>query len=634
VTKIKDNERGGKAKIEFLESGKADNNDNFWKHLGGKSGVKSAAEGGSDDDVKAVPAALYRVSDASGSMEVTKVGEGNLEKKMLDGNDVFLLDTGTEIFVWIGGKATKDERNKGMKYAQDFLTQNSRPNWTPITRLPESGETPVFKGQFRVWDEPRKFVASDKKAVAASPKAADVSALYSKQSKQAEEKMADDGGGSVQIWRIQDMKKVDVAKDQFGHFYQGDSYVILYTYKKSTKVCWIIYFWQGRDSSSDEKGASALFTIELDKQLGGDPVQVRVPQGHEPNHFLQLFKGKMIVHRGGFASAFKNRKDKDQSSVNEQGVALYHIRGTDERNTRAVQVEEQASSLNSGDCFALVTTPTVYVWAGKGANASEKTFASNIGRILASGRKVQSVDEGSEPADFWSAIGGKGEYPNSKDLEEGLREPRLFHCTTASTGSFKMTEVFNFTQDDLCNDDVMIMDTFAEVYVWVGHDSTKEEKDNAFKAALDFVANAPDGRSKETPIYRIFAGSEPPTFSCHFLGWDDRKANDFSDPYANKLKNLGSATGVGKATDSKSPTAAKGGLERVTAGDIGFSDWKSSSHSLADLQNGCPKGVDPGSKELYLADAEFLKLFKLDKNAWIGQPKWKKDQAKKANKLF
>jgi hypothetical protein len=43
----------------------------------------------------------------------------------------------------------------------------------------------------------------------------------------------------------------------------------------------IIYFWLGADSTSDEKGAAALLTIELDDSMGGKPVQVRVTQGKE-----------------------------------------------------------------------------------------------------------------------------------------------------------------------------------------------------------------------------------------------------------------------------------------------------------------------------------------------------------------
>ena len=48
----------------------------------------------------------------------------------------------------------------------------------------------------------------------------------------------------------------------------------------------------------------------MDDARGGAPVQVRVVQGKEPNHFLSLFKGKFIVHDGGIDSGFKTVKDK------------------------------------------------------------------------------------------------------------------------------------------------------------------------------------------------------------------------------------------------------------------------------------------------------------------------------------
>jgi hypothetical protein len=52
ITKIKNDERGGKAKLVFLDSDSKDAD--FWKALpGGIDSVKSTAEGGSDDDVKA-----------------------------------------------------------------------------------------------------------------------------------------------------------------------------------------------------------------------------------------------------------------------------------------------------------------------------------------------------------------------------------------------------------------------------------------------------------------------------------------------------------------------------------------------------------------------------------------------------
>lgn len=71
----------------------------------------------------------------------------------------------------------------------------------------------------------------------------------------------------------------------------------------------------------------------------------------------------MVVHAGGRASGFKNRADKDSYDVD--GTSLFHVRGTDAINCRAVQVEEVASSLNSNDCFVLETPANTYVWYGK-----------------------------------------------------------------------------------------------------------------------------------------------------------------------------------------------------------------------------------------------------------------------------
>jgi hypothetical protein len=65
-----------------------------------------------------------------------------------------------------------------------------------------------------------------------------------------------------------------------------------------------LYCLQGQHSSQDEQGTAALKAVELDDELGGAAVQVRVVQGKEPAHFLTIFSGKMIILRGGKASSF------------------------------------------------------------------------------------------------------------------------------------------------------------------------------------------------------------------------------------------------------------------------------------------------------------------------------------------
>ena len=68
----------------------------------------------------------------------------------------------------------------------------------------------------------------------------DVASMHS--SHREESHMPDDARGSVQIWRVEDYELVDWPKNRYGIFFQGDSYVVLYTYGKLNDK-FIIYYW-------------------------------------------------------------------------------------------------------------------------------------------------------------------------------------------------------------------------------------------------------------------------------------------------------------------------------------------------------------------------------------------------------
>lgn len=101
--------------------------------------------------------------------------------------------------------------------------------------------------------------------------------------------------GKVEVWRIANFDMVALDPDAYGQFYSGDSYIILHSYTDDRgRDAWVIYFWLGRHSSTDEIGTAALKATELDDKYGGAPVQVRVTQNKEPLHMLRLFTGKFI----------------------------------------------------------------------------------------------------------------------------------------------------------------------------------------------------------------------------------------------------------------------------------------------------------------------------------------------------
>ena len=441
VRKIRDEERSGKANITVVEEGTKE--DAFWAAFGQArpNRIKSSADGGEDDAVAKTgldSIFLYRVSNSTGKMVATEIPTKPFKKDMLDTNDAFILDTGSAgIFVWVGKKSNNDEKLHSMKMAQDFIKSKGYPDWTPITRVAENGETPLFKQNFFQWPERDATglggigVAGKKKQFLKKQFSAASLATRGRRESQA---LVDDGKGTIEIWRIENFKKEPVPKEQYGHFYGGDSYIILYTYFKNDKKMFIIYFWQGLKSSQDEKGASALLTVALDDEMkarpdGGDPTQVRVVQNKEPDHFNLLFKGKMVGHEGGHASGFKNVHDVDRYDTD--GTRLFQVKGTNEFNTRAIQVPERAASLNSGDVFILETPSKVWLWCGKSCSGDEREAAKNISKSVAS-REYTMIQEGAEPADFWEALGGKTAYAEVKEAAgQESKEPRLFQCTNA-----------------------------------------------------------------------------------------------------------------------------------------------------------------------------------------------------------
>jgi len=271
------------------------------------------------------------------------------------------------------------------------------------------------------------------------------------------------------------------------------------------------YLWQGAKSSADEKGASALIAKKMDDDLEGAATQCRVVMGKEPGHFVKHFGGKMVVHSGGKASGFANSTETD--SYDCDGVALFHVRGSQPLDTRAVQVEETAASLNSGDCFVLLTPETTYLWQGKGANEAEVATAKAVGESLQFKRGFELVLEGSEPEGFWAALGGAGEYPSEKVHLDADRDPMLFHCSN-ETGSFKVEPIFDFAQADLEEDDVFILDTYTSVYVWLGSECNEVEQTKAAETAAAYIKA--QGYAEDTSILTVRSGSEPRIFTSNF----------------------------------------------------------------------------------------------------------------------
>eukprot|EP00158_Paraphelidium_tribonemae_P009307 Partr_v1_DN28827_c1_g1_i5_m33949 putative gelsolin len=139
-----DVERKGLAKQLVINEDDADM-EQFWEALGDKGPIKSSEEGGTDAEAgKDILKRLFRLSDASGTLEFKEEASGKIRKSMFDTNDCFVFDAGHEVFVWLGKKATAQEKRHGITYASDYLKKYNRPAYLPISRVLEGGENEVF----------------------------------------------------------------------------------------------------------------------------------------------------------------------------------------------------------------------------------------------------------------------------------------------------------------------------------------------------------------------------------------------------------------------------------------------------------------------------------------------------------
>ncbi|KAF9679633.1 hypothetical protein SADUNF_Sadunf06G0035000 [Salix dunnii] len=498
----------------------------FWVLFGGFApiGKKVASE----DDIipETTPAKLYSITDGE-----VKVVDGELSKGLLENNKCYLLDCGSEVFLWVGRVTQVEERKAASQAAEEFIVSQNRPKATRITRLIQGYETHSFKSNFDSWpagsaapgaEEGRGKVAALLKQQGVGLKGLTKSAPVNEEVPPLLE-----GGGKMEVWCINGSAKTPLPREDIGKFYSGDCYIILYTYHSGDrKEDYLLCSWFGNDSIEEDQKMAARLANTMSNSLKGRPVQGRIFQGKEPPQFIALFQ-PMVILKGGLSSGYKNslaEKGLPDVTCTADSIALFRISGTSAHNNKVVQVEAVATSLNPAECFLLQSGSSFFTWHGNQSTLEQQQLAARIAEFLKPGVALKHAKEGTESSSFWFALGGKQSYTSKKVFPETGRDPHLF-TFSLNKGKFQVEEVYNYSQDDLLTEDIMILDTHAEVFVWVGQSVDPKEKQNVFDVGQKYIEMAVclDGLSPYVPLYRVTEGNEPSFFTTYFL-WDPIKA--------------------------------------------------------------------------------------------------------------
>ncbi|BBN16843.1 hypothetical protein MPTK1_7g09750 [Marchantia polymorpha subsp. ruderalis] len=145
VQQLKDTNHDGSCDVVLIdEDGAEAEAEQFWAVFGGVGpiGEKSTEEA-------AGPVKLSLVVDG----DLKEVEEATLTKDTLDTQSCYLLDTGSDVYVWLGRGSTLQEKKAATLAAEKIISSQKRPSFTRITRVTEGYELPVFKSFFQEWSQ-------------------------------------------------------------------------------------------------------------------------------------------------------------------------------------------------------------------------------------------------------------------------------------------------------------------------------------------------------------------------------------------------------------------------------------------------------------------------------------------------
>ncbi|CAK8565915.1 unnamed protein product [Lathyrus sativus] len=535
VQYITENKHGGKCEVATIEDGKFVGDSDvgeFWSLFGGYAPIPREPPASQESVAPSAKAFWINLQG-----KICPIGSNAFSKEMLESDKCYMLDCDSEIFVWMGRQTLLTERRTSIKAAEDFVRNEGRSSKTHLTFLSEGLESTVFRSHFTNWPktaEPRLYEEGREKVAAIfKHQGYDVKELPDEK----DDEPSIDYGGTIKVWRVDSDELSLLPVTEHTRFYSGDCYIVQYTFPEKGRDETLFYAWLGSRCVMEDKTAAISHINTMVDSSRTNPVMAQIHEGKEPAQFFSILK-RLIVFKGGNSSGYKKfieEKGIVDETPNENLVALFRVQGTSPDNMQAIQVDQVSSSLNSSYCYILRSEAAMYTWIGGLSSARDHNLLDRMVELFNPTQLPVSVREGNEPDIFWDVLGRKAEYPREKEIQGFIDDPHLF-ALKITRGDFKMKEVYNYTQDDLITEDVLLLDCQREIYIWVGLHSVVKSKQEALNLGLKFLEMdvLVEGLSVEVPIYVVMEGYEPPFFT-RFFSWDHSKANILGNSFERKL---------------------------------------------------------------------------------------------------
>ncbi|KKA29688.1 hypothetical protein TD95_001355 [Thielaviopsis punctulata] len=329
------------------------------------------------------------------------------------------------------------------------------------------------------------------------------------------------------IWRIEQFQVLPWPRAKYGSFHTGDSYIILHSQMLRRRnappdtppqLVHDIFFWLGAETSQDEMGVAAYKTVELDEFLCGAATQHRETQTSPSPAFLALFP-RLSLLRGGAASGFRAVPTASQPAA--QPITLLRVY-TVHGSVLAQEVPPAVASLDAGDCFVADVNDKIWVWQGAQSSHMERAKAALVAADM---REAKHADVEVVSQDEFRARKVLEALGDSADESPAYATPRAV-ADVQQSGPVRLLRLSDAsgqitfavvkegerpTWEDLNGDDVFVLDTGSQLWVWQGQGASATERALWLRAAQAYLRSyRPTGLGG--PIGKVVQGYESADF--------------------------------------------------------------------------------------------------------------------------
>ncbi|CAN0878668.1 VLN1 [Linum grandiflorum] len=223
-----------------------------------------------------------------------------------------MVDCGAEIFVWMGKTTLITERKTSISAIEDFVRNQGRSTTAHLSFLTEGSESSIFRSYFTDWPQvvEQKLYEEGREKVAA---------MFKQNGYEVKELPVEEDHiphiscqGKLKVWRVDGKELILLSVPEQKRLFNGDCYIIQYTYENNQRDENILYVWIGRESQPVSMPASTcgepyIYLPSIEDRVDavssaeaivdsakGAPVVAQIIQDKEPELFFLIFQTVIV----------------------------------------------------------------------------------------------------------------------------------------------------------------------------------------------------------------------------------------------------------------------------------------------------------------------------------------------------